>query len=536
MRLAWICVPALAVSLALAASAGSPAGGAPVNGGQLRVGAVASADTVLPIFAHTQGAVNDISFMYDTLVNVDPAFNIVPWLASSWDISKDGLTYTFHLRKGIKWSDGTPLTADDQVFEYELTMNPALAAPYKADYDIVASVKAPDKNTVVFRLKEPNGSFLANLPGSAAHAPLPRHIYGKIPPGQMKTTDFSQHLVVSSGYTLKEWKHDDHLLLAANPLWWHGRPHIDEIYIKEYQSNPAALIALQHGDVDTSFFLTTPMWLALKDDPRYNLIHNPADNFNQFVPNLKNPILAELKVRQAIMYGWDRKTEADKLFHGQDVPAVSPIPWAQTWAFDPQTEKAYPFDPKKAASILDADGWKMGPDGYRHKNGKTLQFTTGEIAGSEISIQSFELFQANMKAIGIKTDAVSLEFNVFYQREQQGDFDLDSGGFGGGADPDPFIFLSSKSVPPNGLNYGHYQDPEMDKIINQARQTSDRKQRAALYKKLQQLFVERLPTLVDNMPYYRNVMNKRILGFDAAKAGSQFTSTMFYEPEWYIAR
>jgi ABC-type transport system substrate-binding protein len=178
----------------------------------------------------------------------------------------------------------------------------------------------------------------------------------------------------------------------------------------------------------------------------------------------------------------------------------------------------------------------MGPDGYRHKDGKTLQFVTGEIAGSDITVKSFELLQANLKDVGIKTDMSSLEFNVFYQKEQQGDFDLDGGGFGGGADPDPFIFLSSKALPPGGLNYGHYVDPVMDKLIEEGRREPDRAKRTAIYKQLQARFVAQLPNLIDAMPYYRNVMNKRILGFDPARAGSQFSSTMFYEPEWWIAQ
>lgn len=517
-------------------SSASGATGKPAYGGELRIGAVAAADTIFPVFAHTQGSGNDLGFMYDGLVNTDPDFNVVPWLARSWTISKDGLTYTFHLRRDAKWSDGQPLTADDQVFEYQLTTNPATSAPYKADYDIVSSVTAPDKYTVVYRLKEPNAPFLTSVVGGLPHVPLPRHIYAKYPPSALKNMDFSKNLVVSGGYLLKEWQHDDHLLLVSNHNWWHGRPYIDQVYIKEYESNPAALIALQHGDVDTAYFLSTPMWLALKDDSRYNLIHNPADNFNQDVVNMRNPILRDVQVRRAIMYGWDRKTEADKLFHGEDVPAVSPIPWAQKWAFDPSTENAYPFDPQKAGQILDADGWKMGPDGYRHKNGQQLHFTSGEIAGSEISVKSFELFQANMKSTGVKTDAVSLEFNVFYQKEQQGQFDLDGGGFGGGADPDPYIFLSSKSIPPNGLNYGAYSDPVMDRLIDKGRHETDRTKRIAIYKKLQQRFVDQLPSLVDNMPYYRNVMSKRILGFDGKRAGSQFTSTMYDEPSWYIAQ
>jgi peptide/nickel transport system substrate-binding protein len=522
-------------SSATGAPAAGGASGKPAYGGQLRIGSVAAPDTILPIFAHTQGSSYDLTFMYDGLVNVDPDFKVVPWLARSWDISKDGLTYTFHLRKDAKWSDGVPITADDQVFEYQLTTNPATAAPYKADYDIVSSVTAPDKYTVVYKLKEPNAAFLSTLPGSLAHVPFPRHVYGKIAPAQLKSTDFSQHLVVSGSYLLKEWKHDDHMLLESNHAWWHGRPYIDEIYIKEYQSNDAALIALQHGDVDTTFFLTTPMWLAMKDDARYNTVHDPADIFNQYVVNMKNPILADVQVRRAIMYAYNRKVECEKLFHNEDVPAVSPIPWAIKWAFDTATEQAYPYDPAKSAQILDADGWKLGSDGYRHKNGQLLHFVTGEIAGSEISIKSFELFQANLKSVGISTDSTSLEFNVFYQKEQQGDFDLDSGGFGGSSDPDPYIFLSSKAFPPNGLNYGKYSDAEIDRLIDAGRREPDQAKRAQIYKQLQARFVDQLPMLVDAMPYYRNVMNKRILGFDPAKAGAEYPFMMFHEPEWYIA-
>jgi peptide/nickel transport system substrate-binding protein len=531
---------ALTLCLALAGCSGPTATTrsqhVPQYGGQLRIGAVGAADTVLPMFVLNEDSLYDLSFMYDGLIDVDPDFNVVPRLAKTWDVSKDGLTYSFHLRKDATWSDGRPLTADDQLFEYELTTNPATSAPNRADYDVVESVRAPDRYTVVYRLKSPNAAFLPSVVGGLAHVPLPRHIYGKIPPRQLRSMDFADHLVVSGGYTLKEWRHDDHLVLESNHAWWHGRPYIDEIYIKEYVSDAAALIALQHGDVDTTYRLSTAMWLALKDDARYTPIRNPADQFDQYVVNMKNPILSDLQVRKAIMYAWDRQTQTSKLFHGQGVPAVSPIPWAIAWAFDPKTESAYPFDPKRSARLLDADGWKLGPDGYRYKNGKALHFMTGEIAGSDGSIASFELFQANLKSVGIKTDATTLEFNVFSQREQDGQFDLDFVGYGDVADPDPFIFLSSKAIPPNGVNFGRYEDPQMDLLIDEGRRDANRAKRAAIYKKLQQLFVARLPSLVDDMPYYRNVMNKRIHGFEAAKAGSQFTSTIYTEPSWYVAQ
>lgn len=510
--------------------------GKPHYGGELRIGSgAANIKTMLSMYADTQGAADMLGFMYDGLTNQDENFKVVPWLAQSWTISPDGRTYTFHLRHDAKWSDGAPLTSADFMFEHALETNPASNAPYASDWAVVQSMSAPDKWTLVYHLFRPNAPFLSTI-GSLPHAPLPVHVYGNVAPAQMEHLDLSKHLITSGSYLLQEWKPDDHLIMVSNHNWWHGRPYIDRIYFKEYLSDPATQVAIKNGDVDTEFNLTTPDWLALKDDPKFLLIHNYSDNWNWWVPNLTTPILADLQVRRAMMYGYDRVTEATKLFHGEDIPVFSPIPLAQRWALDPSTLHAYPYDPKKAMQILDADGWKMGPDGYRHKNGKTLEIQTNLIAGNDVGEKDFELFQANMQAIGMKLDAHQLEFNVYFDQEAKGQFELDGGGFGGGGDPDVFQFLSSKALPPNGLNYSRYVNPKMDALIEQAREASDLAVRAKYYYQIQQLCIQDVPYFFDVAPYYRNVINKRVEGVDPAKAGSFFTQTMYYEPEWWIAQ
>jgi peptide/nickel transport system substrate-binding protein len=212
---------------------------------------------------------------------------------------------------------------------------------------------------------------------------------------------------------------------------------------------------------------------------------------------MKNPILADVQVRRAIMYAWDRKTEAARLFHGEAVAALSPIPWAQWWAFDPATERAYPYDPKKAADILDRDGWRLDPDGLRRKNGRTLRFVTSVTAGSGPVGSVFAFFQENLRAVGIETEPRTLEFNVFNEKESEGEFDMDAEGFQGNPDPDPYLVLSSKAMPPGGQNNGRYASSEMDRLIDEARRESDPGKRARIYKKLQALFVDRVPILVD---------------------------------------
>ena len=540
-----------AVALALAAlllsacsggtssSTGPQSGGAvgkPHYGGELRIGSgAANIKTLLPIFASTQGDSDMLGFMYDGLTNQDTNFKVVPWLAQSWTISPDGKTYVFHLRHDAKWSDGVPITSADFIYEHALETNPASNAPYASDWSVVESVAAPDKWTLVYHLNQPNSPFLSTI-GSVQHAPLPVHVYGNVPPSQMQHLDLTKHLVTSGSYMLKEWKADDHLTMVSNHNWWHGRPYIDTIYFKEYLSDPATTVALQNGDVDMALQLGTPEYTTLKGDPKFLLIHNYADVWDWWVPNLTTPILGDVHVRQAMMFGYDRVTEAQKLFHGEDIPAFSPIPLAQKWAFDPAMLNAYPYEPAKAEAILDADGWKTGPDGYRYKNGKRLEVQTNLIAGNTVGDKDFELLQADMKAIGMKLDAHQIEFNVYFEQEAQGNFELDGGGFGGGGDPDVFQFLSSKALPPNGLNYARYQSKKMDALIDAARQATDPAVRAKYYYQIQELCVQDVPDLFDVSPYYRNVINKRIQGVDPSQTGSYFAQTVYTEPDWWVAQ
>lgn len=548
MRISPTVFAALTSALVLAACSGGgtssstapgESGGAvgkPHYGGELRIGSgAANIKTMISMYADTQGAADMLGFMYDGLTNQDENFKVIPWLAQSWTISKDGKTYTFHLRHDAKWSDGVPITTADFMFEHRLETDPASNAPYASDWSVVKTLTAPDKWTLVYQLYAPNAPFLSTI-GSLPHAPLPVHAYGNIAASQFQHVDLTKHLITSGPYGFGEWKADDHLIMLANKQYWHGRPYIDRIYFKEYLNDTATQVALENGDVDTSLQLGTPEWLALKDDPKFTLIHNWADVWDWWVPNLKTPILGDLQVRQAMMYGYDRVTEAKKLFHGEDIPAFSPIPMAQKWAFSPAALTAYPYDVTKAGKILDADGWTLGSDGYRYKNGKRLEVQTNLIAGNTVGDKDFELLQADMKAIGMKLDAHQIEFNVYFDQEAKGQFELDGGGFGGGGDPDVFEFLSSKALPPNGLNYAQYSNPKMDQLIEDAREATDEPTRAKYYAQIEDLCIQDVPYLFDVAPYYRNVINKRIQGVDPAKTGSFFTQTALYEPEWWIAQ
>ncbi|HKW44139.1 MAG TPA: ABC transporter substrate-binding protein, partial [Candidatus Eremiobacteraceae bacterium] len=192
-------------------SSGGAEAGTPHYGGTLKIGSTSSADTLLSIYANVEGSQNDLSLAYDPLLNVNPQMQVVPWLAEKYELSNGGKTYTMHLRHNAMWSDGQPITSADAVFEYQLEIDPATQAPYKSDFDEVASVTAPDKWTVVYTLKAPDAAFLANVIAGVVHAPLPVHIYGKIPHASMRHLDISKNFVGSGPYIVTDWKTDDHM-------------------------------------------------------------------------------------------------------------------------------------------------------------------------------------------------------------------------------------------------------------------------------------------------------------------------------------
>jgi peptide/nickel transport system substrate-binding protein len=515
---------------------GTAAAGTPHYGGTFKIGSTSAADTLLPIYADVEGAGNDLPLAYDTLVNVDPQMRVIPWLAEKWDVSKDGLTYTMHLRHNATWSDGQPVTSADVMYEYALEMDPKSQAVYKSDYDVIANLKAPDKWTVVYTLKTANAAFLANVLSSVQHAPLPAHIYAKLPHDSMRHLDISKSFVGDGPYIVTEFKQDDHMTLTSNKTWWNGRPYIDEVYIKEYQTEQAQLIALQDGEVDMPYILTGAQWQGVKNDNRFTHIHTYANAFDWEIPNLNDPIMGDVNVRRAMMYAWDRKTEAAKLFQGEDIPVFGPISLAQSWAFDPAAKTAFPYDPAKAGQILDADGWRLGPDGVRYKNAQPLAITVGLISGNEAGAKDFEFAQAEMKAVGIKLTSKQSEINVFYQNERDGKFQLDSGGESLSTDPDPTLILGSSGIPPNGLNYARYNSPQMDALLKAALETTDQEKRRALYTKVQELAIQDVPYLWTLAPYYRNVVNARVKGVDPAQAGPFFSYTIFNLPKWWIAQ
>jgi len=449
--------------------------------------------------------------------NLQPA----PDLAERWDVSKDGLTWTFYLRKGVRWHDGQACTADDVKFTYDLVLNPTLGAGGAANFRSVKTVQVVDPYTVRFVLAAPLASF-AVFAGTNAGI-LPRHAFqGSNDP--WANDAFNKRGPVGTGaFRMGEYVSGSHVTLVRNDTYFLGRPDADSVTFKILPDpntqiaqllsgeltlimvdNPASVNMLRgHGDVDITTVLQT--------------------NFYWLAPNYSNPTFRDARVRQAMLYALDRKAMINGFLQGYAREATGIISPALTYYYRSDVP-AYAFDRAKARSLLAEAGWRPGANGMLAKDGQPFRFTL-----TFPRVQYFEqlcaLVQQYYRAIGIDVTLDGLEFNQFVsQRLLPRKFEVIAGWWITPADPDFYNYLHS-SAATSGFNVPMYSNPEMDRLLAQGRAASDPADRAKVYARLQQLVATDLPYIYLWWPYEIRAISKRLSGVPAIGLRDAFEYT-----------
>jgi peptide/nickel transport system substrate-binding protein len=489
------------VQVPVVVTATPPPTAAPKKGGTLIGARAADAKGLDP---HKQTAFSSfrmLEMVYDPLFTFDKDLKVVPNLAESWKWSEDGKTLTVTLRKNVKFHNGDPMTSDDVKFSFERILDEKTAAAARSNYADISKIDAPDANTVVFTLKNPNASILAAMTSLNSAIIDKKQVSGGADPGKVD--------VGTGAFTIDKWEPDRTFTMKAfKDYWIAGEPRIDGIEWRTIPDESSILAGLRAKTLD----------FAIINDPRVAIragaggsglviSRAPALAYHVLQLNASRPMFADVRVRQAVACAIDRQEVLDTASLGEGEvtsPATPPFYRAK---LDSLT--CYKKDVNKAKQLL-ADA------------GKSTGLTFKIMAAADeppTAVAEAQSIQAQLKAVGIDTQIETLELGVYVDRWLKADFDATVALNGGNPDPDVMFYRYWHST--GNLNkVAAYNNPDIDKLLLQGRATADPEKRKPIYDQIQQKLADAAPWVWLYVGYEYRIMQPSVKGFTALPNGA----------------
>ncbi len=463
--------------------------------------------------------------IHDALILADENLDNQPLLAESYEISDEGLTYTFKLHQGVKFHDGKELTSADVKYTMDYYRDPEVASTIVNEFLNVTSIETPDDYTVVVKMSAVNAAFLTD----GAQCPIVQSEYH----AQVGEEAYRQKPIGTGPFKLVEFNPSSLVLVEAFDDYFRGRPNIDFVRQEVVPEPSVRNIALLTGDSDSALWpLLVEDSLAFKDDPNFTVITTTTGGVKHIPLNNKLPQLSDKRVRQALMYALDRQRIIDDLWNGTATVANSNL--GPKFAFysrdgDP-TLKRYEFDPEKAKALLDEAGWMMGSDGVREKDGMKLSFTCTTITGDQARRPIAELAQQFFKEVGVDMQLAEAPISTILDGLTAGTIDASLFNWTyGSVDPSPSSTLRSDG----GQNWNSFNNARVDELIDLGLATTDPEQRKVYYDELQEIIVEEVPMLYLQWDQWMNVFSGRVKGLPE-KANDGFTIYYNGLPKWWL--
>jgi peptide/nickel transport system substrate-binding protein len=503
-----------------AQATGAEEEGEVVKGGILRVGTIDGYDSINPFVALSVSLFVDI---YPLLVQYNSDFEWEGDWAERWETSPDGLTWTFKLKPGGEWSDGTPLTAEDAAWTGETILKFAdgPAANLAAPLSHVESLEAPDPNTLVITYERPVGNVLPQLQQFFI---LPKHVWEKYAAGDGK--ELKQYLpqndlpIVSGGqFVLTKYDKKGTTILERNPGFYGPQPNADAVGIQFFANSDAMVNAFISGELD---FIDIPLNAvsAIEEDDRFEVIESEGFQINNFIFNSnpdkpENRELLDPKVREAFAHAMNREEMIEVVYGGHAEPVASIVaPIAGEWVNPNLEPEAYDID--LANQILDDLGYARGSDGVRTANGHRMSYeiiTPDSLDGIN---RAFEIVKTGLAEIGVEVTQNSLDDTTAFEEIGAPDweyltFDLSMWDWVGYLDPD-FVLSVVLCDQYGGWNDTGYCNPEYDRLYQKQGGTADQKKRKEIVWEMQDI-------LYRDKPYIQLVVLDTITAHSTEWAG-----------------
>ncbi|WP_047985182.1 ABC transporter substrate-binding protein [Ornithinibacillus californiensis] len=426
--------------------------------------------------------------IFDTLLNYEETTtNVTPGLAEDWEVSDDALTYTFKLREGVKFHDGTEFNAEAVVYNFERWMSgddayiyySAMFGGFQGDEGhVIESVTATGDYEVQFKLNRPQAPFLNNL----AMGP-----FGIASPTALEEQGeaFGENPIGTGPFVFKEWKRNDTITLEKNSDYWDGEPKLEQVIFRVIPDNSARLTALQTGEIDLMDGVNPSDVAQVEGDDNLQVLFRPGMNIGYFGLNTQMAPFDDVKVRQAVNYAVNKQEIIDAFYAGNADVAVNPYPSFMP-GYNDEIE-GYEFNPEKAKELLAEAGY---PDGFEMElwamtNPRDYMPEPQKIA---------EAIQADLADVGITAEIITYDWTTYLDKLQKGEAQsFLAGWIGDNGDPDNFLYVLLDQDSIGGNNYSQYGNQELHDILIQAQTETDQEVRNELYKQAQEIIFNDAP-------------------------------------------
>ncbi len=477
--------------------------------GVLVVGQIAEPQALDP---HTVTAVNDFRILmnlYDGLVRyADGTLEVEPALAESWQISDDGTTYTFELRDGVQFHDGSAFDADAVVWNFERMLNEDHPLheetgpfPLSFFFSAIEDVTALDRLTVEFTLDEPYAPFLSNLAYPTGLIVSPEAV-------EQHGDEFGRNPSGTGPFTFTEWRANERVVVERNADYWDGAPALEAVVFRPITDANTRVAEMLSGGIDVMVEVPPTAVAQFRTD-QFNVVEQAGPHVWFLILNMREGPFTDKRVRQAANYAIDKRSLTEDVLEGTAEIAAGPTPPAFAWAYNEDLDP-YPHDPERARELIAEAG----------AEGAELTFYVTEGGSGMLDpVPMGTAIQADLEAVGFDVTIETYEWNTFLGRVNpglEGEADMAQMAWMTN-DPDtlPFLTLRSEAFPDEGgFNSGYYSNPEVDELLEAARRATDQDERAAHYKRMQEIVQEDAPWVFVANWVQNAVTSDRVENFD----------------------
>lgn len=511
--------PAAAALIAILAACAPSHAELPKSGATLRILQTQDVPSLNPIFVSGVGGQELAALLYSYLVTLDGEGRLVPDVATevptreNGGITGNGRIITYHLRSGVRFSDGSPLTSADVAATVDAVRNPQSDVPSKAGYREIASVTTPNRQTIVVRLRHAYAPIITFLcaPGNAIPI-FPKRMVGghrRLAGGPLDSQPLG-----SGPYLLSSWNRGDALKLVANPDYFRGQPEITNLVIRFVPSSSTALAMLRSGEADAFVNADDSQYALLRSLPGKRTIQNPIDGTGALFFNTLSPSLRDASVRVAIAESINTKQIVVKTLLGAE-RARDPGRGLFQWAYDPSAYAMPGYDLRDAARRFDAAGWRLDTRGLRRKDGAALSLDLLARSDKPSAVEMATQMQAQLRSVGVSLNVRRIDVLEYTSPSgplYSGRYELALFPFINGFDPDVRDQFACDRVPPNGFNKPRYCNHHLDVLLAAATQDYNRTRRTQIYHVVQRVLAEDLPMLAMYQAVSINTFPSKLMG------------------------